>query len=145
MPIASPSPFVRICKPTGTAANSYSTKGIQPIQPNFGTMGGSKKGPVRDAPAPVGSYRPNAWGLYDMHGNLREWCEDWHCGYYYENSPTVNPTGPTTGSSRLQRGGSFNYGPDDCRSAERFFRPPDATHSPIWGFRVAIPVEALKR
>ena len=70
---------------------------------------------------PVGKKKPNAWGLYDMHGNVGEWCADYWDGRYYEGSPTNDPTGPngTTGWLRVRRGGSWNGPADWCRSASR--------------------------
>ncbi len=66
---------------------------------------------------PVGSYQSNAWGLYDMHGNVWEWCQDWY-GDYPSGSVT-DPAGPSNGSSRVIRGGCFNFSAWYCRSACR--------------------------
>ena len=87
--------------------------------------------------APVASFRPNAFGLYDMHGNIYEWCSDWYGGDYYSLSPLVDPNGPATGSERVVRGGSWNCPPRQCRSAHRRGFPP---HYKIHfvGFRVVL-------
>ncbi|MDA7893866.1 SUMF1/EgtB/PvdO family nonheme iron enzyme, partial [bacterium] len=81
---------------------------------------------------PVGSKKPNAWGLYDMHGNVDEWCQDWL-------GPIIllgaNPTGPTSGSDRVIRGGSWSIDAENCTSAVRFWDKPTATF-PYVGFRV---------
>jgi formylglycine-generating enzyme required for sulfatase activity len=66
---------------------------------------------------PVGSKKPNAWGLYDMHGNVFEWCQDYH-GSYPSGSVT-DPTGASSGSVRVRRGGCWNDISDFCRSAYR--------------------------
>ncbi|MFC1528933.1 formylglycine-generating enzyme family protein [Candidatus Latescibacterota bacterium] len=68
---------------------------------------------------PVGQKEPNAWGLYDMHGNVWERCNDWYDIEYYSKSPTQNPTGAQTGSSRVRRGGSWDDDAYFCRSASR--------------------------
>jgi formylglycine-generating enzyme required for sulfatase activity len=67
---------------------------------------------------PVGGKLPNPWGLYDMYGNVWEWCQDWHASSYSGGSVT-DPAGPGTGSMRVVRGGSYYYGGVACRSANR--------------------------
>jgi formylglycine-generating enzyme required for sulfatase activity len=70
-------------------------------------------------PHPVGGKKPNAWGLYDMHGNVGEWCADFYDAAYYANSPSDDPTGPATGVLRVWRGGAYLDVGAGCRSPER--------------------------
>ena len=85
---------------------------------------------------PVGEKLPNAWGLYDMHGNVCEWCQDWYDKYYYENSTNNDPQGPTSGSNRVFRGSDWNQ--NDVKfsfSSRRNGDSPDAVFI-IIGFRL---------
>ena len=86
--------------------------------------------------APVGKFKPNAFGLYDMHGNAWQWCSDWYGAEYYAASPVDDPTGPDSGNGRVLRGGSWIGGPYSTRSSLRFrFAPVDRKIDT--GFRVA--------
>ena len=67
---------------------------------------------------PVGTKLPNPWGLYDMHGNVREWCQDWR-GSPYTSDSQVDPTGPAAGTERIVRGGEFRFDVREVRSADR--------------------------
>lgn len=72
---------------------------------------------------PVGQKKPNPWGLYDMHGNVAEWCNDFYSENYYTDSATHNPRGPATAKERVLRGGAWNSSADSCRSTYRTSDP----------------------
>ncbi|MCL2762849.1 MAG: formylglycine-generating enzyme family protein [Treponema sp.] len=85
----------------------------------------------------VGLKPPNAWGLYDMHGNVWEWCWDWFENNYLEESD--DPVGPSTGTQRVYRGGSWENSGGNIRSAVRFRNAP-TERSSVLGFRIVLPL-----
>lgn len=91
---------------------------------------------------PVGEKKANAWGLYDMHGNVWEWCSDWY-GVYPKGSVS-DPSGPSEGSDRVDRGGSWINGAANCRSARRSGYDPSYRYN-NYGFRVALSSSGIPR
>ena len=108
-------------------------------QANYRQFGRDPAADGYEALAPVKSYAPSRFGLYDMAGNVWEWCADWYDEDYYAESPRENPSGPHAGQSRVQRGGSWlspeNYSFGHHVSS-RGQRRPDETYQHV-GFRCA--------
>ena len=84
---------------------------------------------------PVGQLKPNAWGLYDMHGNVHEWCQDWFDRKYYSQSPSNAPLGPSSGLAKVLRGGDWGSDGWYCRCASRSLSSPDRRSNRL-GFRL---------
>ncbi|MCI5210012.1 MAG: formylglycine-generating enzyme family protein [Candidatus Electrothrix sp. ATG2] len=93
-----------------------------------------------DATHPVGQKKANAFGLYDMSGNVCEWCSDWFDKKYYASSPKNNPTGPASGTYRVFRGGSYCDGSLNCRSVYRYRYHPETVLDLI-GLRLVLPFQ----
>lgn len=89
--------------------------------------------------SPIGQFPPNPWGLYDMHGNVQEWVQDWYDEYYFHDSPKVDPQGPANGTLKVAKGGCWSMYSTDCRSAARRPHAPESPSDTI-GFRVVLAV-----
>lgn len=128
----------------GTTTPFHFGKSVSSTQANFDghhPYGGAASGPFLQRPAAVGSYKCNKFGLYDMHGNVQEWCADWYDKTYYKDSPLEDPPGPKEGTYRdkpvrVLRGGGWDSIAMVCRSGERAFDQPTRRYHD-YGFRVA--------
>ena len=98
----------------------------------YGWFGGSSGGITH----PVGQKHPNDFGVYDMHGNVWEWCSDWADTTYYKQSPVNDPPGAAKGTDRVMRGGCWRDEPCNCRSAYLSWWGPNK-RSETTGFRIA--------
>jgi formylglycine-generating enzyme required for sulfatase activity len=111
---------------------------ITPKQVNYNgkhPYGDAEKGEYREKTVAVKSLPPNDWGLYEMHGNVREWCNDWYGDY--PNELLTNPIGATEGKFRVLRGGSWVINAGGVRSAYRDYDPPNYRYN-LYGFRFAL-------
>ena len=137
----------------GTKTTFHFGDTLSSKQANFNgnfPFGDADKGPNLQKPEKVGSYPPNAWGLYDMHGNVAEWCSDWYDPDYYKKSPKNDPKGPesgvlTTGYGKdffhVLRGGSWLDEGRGCRAAYRFRLQSTEQYRHV-GFRVVCEVKS---
>jgi RNA polymerase sigma factor (sigma-70 family) len=125
----------------GTTTPFYFGETISTDQANYdgdGVYGNGKRGVNRNKTTPVGTFPANAWGLYDMHGNVLQWCQDW-VGDYPKND-VVDPQGPEKGTARVVRSGSWYGHPHYVRSAFRYSVEPAVRHDRC-GLRVCFFVE----
>ncbi|WP_347986371.1 formylglycine-generating enzyme family protein [Methylomonas sp. AM2-LC] len=140
-------PELALCLPTeaqweyacraGTKTPFYFGQQIDASQVNYDGQFPYNNGPVseyREQTVEVKTLPPNAWGLYEMHGNVLEWCLDYY-GKYIPDQAT-DPTGEDSGAARVLRGGSWNFNGRICRSAFRFYDHPDYASQRI-GFRLS--------
>ena len=126
------------CRGGTTTAYSFGDR-ITGKEVHFAAPGAFGKSGGQGHTAAVGGRPANPFGVYEMHGNVQEWCSDWYDEYYYHDSPAENPEGPEAGTLKVVRGGCWTaFGPD-CRAAARRGQAP-ATAANTTGFRVVLAV-----
>lgn len=127
----------------GTTTPFYTGATINPDQANYNgkkTYPNGVKGTYLRSTVEVGSYPPNPFGLYDMHGNVWEWCNDRYLDHYYKISLSIDPHGSGDSLSTVIRGGAWDCHPTDCRSANRDDRK-SWRHIRDTGFRAVLELE----
>ncbi|MEI6675102.1 MAG: SUMF1/EgtB/PvdO family nonheme iron enzyme [Verrucomicrobiota bacterium] len=131
--------------PMGTNTISHSQVNYQAIGSDYGNLSGNASyHPIWSNnnngqypyTSPVGTFAPNGYGLYDMAGNVSEICWDWSLYNYYSTTPTTDPHGPTSGTDRVMRGGSWAYDQFYCRASDREYKGPSYSGWEF-GFRLA--------
>src|SRR5262249_9793193 len=120
---------------------------LSSYQANFNgekPYGDTSPGPFRQQTTRVGSFQPNAWGLFDMHRNVWQCCADYYGADYYKRSPERDPLGPRCGTRRVLRGGTWGWnsaGGENCRAARREHEDPSESMA-LYGFRVVLIAES---
>jgi formylglycine-generating enzyme required for sulfatase activity len=126
------------CRAGTTTAFCFGDK-IDPKDCHFASPAAFGKSGGHGRTEGVGKHRANAFGLYDLHGNVQEWVSDWYDEYYYHDSPPEDPQGPEHGTLKVVRGGCWTAFGNDCRSAARRGHDPKSPTNTI-GFRVVMAV-----
>jgi formylglycine-generating enzyme required for sulfatase activity len=131
----------------GTRTAFHFGSSLSSRQANFdgsSVYGGAERGPNLEKTSAVGSYKPNDFGLYDMHGNVWQWCADWYDAKYYKSGPRQDPRGPTSGRSRVMRGGCWQCDGAWLRAANRGKSAP-GRRDDGFGFRIALSASSGNR